>query len=471
MPVEEKSVVELMFFQALSKFDLIQKKDRILVAFSGGADSVTLLHILKKYSLSLGIEIMACHINHLLRGNESKRDEDFCKGLCAGWKIKCIVRRIDVNSYSIKYGVSIETAGRELRYKILYDVARKYECNKIAFAHHLDDVCETLLFRIFRGSGVSSLLAIPVKRDRIIRPILFVPKSEIIDFLENNKIPYVIDSSNSLADFDRNYIRSKIIPLIEKRFPAFREKILNLYEILIEEEKVWADMEKRLEGYCRVEKGKLFIEKSIFTQGREPVALVRRFVRRKIREISGDNYLPGFVLLKQMEIFSKENDGNKVVFLDSCIRIVSSYNRFIIEKCGKKFHKTSKYVKLIDNLEIEYGDYKLKFERQSPSGENFKKGFYCFFNANGTKSIRVRSRKPGDRFSIAKGHTKKIKDFYVDSKFSLLQREESFVLEGSKGKIIAIFVPGYGFRVSEEFYCKEDSGNIFKVKVSASSLA
>lgn len=463
--MEEKSVVEQKFFQILSRFDLIKEKDRILIAFSGGADSLALLYLLKKYSLSLRIEIVACHINHLLRGKESKRDEDFCKKLCREWKIKCIVRRVDVKSYSRRYGISLEAAGREIRYKVLYEISEKNNCNKIAFAHHLDDVCETLLFRIFRGSGVSSLLAIPVKRDKIIRPLLFIPKREIIDFLSMNNISYVIDSSNFLTDFDRNYIRSEIIPRIEKRFPAFREKILSFYKILFEEEKFWEGMEKRLEKYCKVEKRVLFIEKRLFNQNKVPLALARRFIRRKIGESFGNNCLPGYISLKQMEKFSIENTGNKVIFLDSFLRIVSSYDKFIIEKFEKKFPKSTKYVTLIDNLEVRYGAYKLKFEKQTSFIQTFKNGFCCFFDAYNIKSIRIRPRKPGDRFGIANGYTKKVKDFYIDSKFSLLQREESFVLESSNGGIVAIFVPGFGFRVSERFYCKKNSVNIFKVSV------
>ena len=160
--------------------NLIEKKDKILVALSGGPDSVCLLHILYKLIKEFDIEVGAIHINHMLRGKESDGDEKYIENLCGKLGIKYYVKRIDIEHIANSTGVSLEVAGRNERYKAFNQIRKEHNYNKVAVAHNANDQAETVLMRMMRGTGLEGLTGIKAKReDGIIRPILCLNRYEI----------------------------------------------------------------------------------------------------------------------------------------------------------------------------------------------------------------------------------------------------------------------------------------------------
>lgn len=197
---------------------IVDHHSNIIIAISGGADSVALLMALRL----LGYNIIAAHCNFNLRGAESKRDEDFVRELCSRENITCRVKSFDTSEYAANKKISIEIAARELRYSWFRALREELRCDYIAVAHHADDNVETLLLNLSFGTGIRGLSGMPYKRDDgIIRPLLDVSRAEIITFIESNFWEYVNDSSNAENVYRRNIIRNRIIPLLNELNPSF----------------------------------------------------------------------------------------------------------------------------------------------------------------------------------------------------------------------------------------------------------
>jgi len=222
--LKKKLLEKIILFNRKEK--LIIEGDSVLVAFSGGPDSTFLLYSLKELKKTLKIsDIKALHINHQLRGEESKRDEEFCKKFCLELGIEFFSEAVDVESFSKKEKKSIELSARELRYRSLEKKRKLLKFKKIATAHTMDDFCETVFFNFIRGAKKENLSGIPSKNENIIRPILPIKKQEILDFLHSQKIGFVIDSSNLKDDFSRNKIRNVLFPEIRKINKNFETSI------------------------------------------------------------------------------------------------------------------------------------------------------------------------------------------------------------------------------------------------------
>ena len=213
-----------------NKEKLIDSGDKILVALSGGADSVALLLALKEFYPS--VSLFACHVNHMLRGNEADRDMHFAEKLCKDNGIQIEILKTDVNAYAKTQGLSTELAARKVRYDFFVKVCKKHGINKVATAHTLSDNAETVLFNLTRGTGLHGLCGIPAKRTledgiMLIRPILYVSRSEIEEYLAKREQDFVTDSSNLTDDYTRNYFRHKIVPLLKEINPSFEESLKN----------------------------------------------------------------------------------------------------------------------------------------------------------------------------------------------------------------------------------------------------
>lgn len=187
--------------------------DHLLVAVSGGADSVFLLRILARLADEYCLRLTAAHLNHGLRGAESQRDEAFVRGVCTEMGIDCICKTVDIGLLQREKGRSLEDIGREERYRFLDEAAERCGAGKIATGHHREDQAETVLIHLLRGSGTEGLKGIlPIRDGRVIRPLLDVGRADIAEFLRRERLPYMTDSSNVNPVFLRNRIRTRLIP-------------------------------------------------------------------------------------------------------------------------------------------------------------------------------------------------------------------------------------------------------------------
>lgn len=205
---------------AIERFSLLSA-DNITVALSGGADSVALLHALCTLKDKLKINISAAHLNHMIRGDEALRDENFVKQLCGDMNIPLICESIDVPAYAEKNRLSIETAAREVRYAFF----ERINTGVVATAHTASDNLETVLFNLARGTGLNGLCGIPPKRSIYIRPLILVTRDEVEAYCAENGLSYVTDSTNLSDDYTRNRIRHTVIPVLKSVNPSAEKTV------------------------------------------------------------------------------------------------------------------------------------------------------------------------------------------------------------------------------------------------------
>ncbi len=222
--------------KTISEYDMITGGDAVCCAFSGGADSTALLLCLKELSEELHFSLSAVHINHMLRGEESDRDERFCAEICGKYGIPLEIFRRDAAEYSRSAGMSLETGAREMRYGIFGELIENGYAVKIATAHNLNDNAETVLFRLARGTGLKGLCGIPPVRDRFIRPLIECSREEIENFLRKKNENFVTDSTNISDDYARNKIRLRIMPEMAKVHGGFPGNISRTVNSLSEDE-------------------------------------------------------------------------------------------------------------------------------------------------------------------------------------------------------------------------------------------
>lgn len=204
----------------------------MLVALSGGPDSVVLLHFLWSLRREMKLSLGALYINHRIRPAAAIKEEKFCQKLCDKLGVRLHIVREDIPFLATVMKKGLEEAGREYRYRTFESMAQHHGYSKIALGHHKDDQVETVLFRIVRGTGPSGLLGIPAQRGKIIRPLLGVTKAEILVYLKRHRLSYCHDRSNDSLEFSRNYIRNKLLPELRKRLNAqVDQAIINLAEI------------------------------------------------------------------------------------------------------------------------------------------------------------------------------------------------------------------------------------------------
>ena len=222
--------------QTIEKYNLIEKDDKILVAVSGGPDSLSLLNVLYE----LGYNICVAHINHGLRENAIV-DECFVKEFCAEKNIKCFVKSINLKENL--NGMSTEEAGRKARYDFFDEVSEEQNCTKIATAHNSNDNVETVIMNMIRGSGMSGLKGIEPKRGNIIRPLIEISRKEIEEYCKENNLNPRHDESNDETVYTRNKVRIDLIPYIERNINSnVVNNITRMSKIISEEERFILDM-------------------------------------------------------------------------------------------------------------------------------------------------------------------------------------------------------------------------------------
>lgn len=206
----------------IRKYNMLEAGDEVIAALSGGADSVCLLLALIELRETLDIKVSAIHVNHCLRGEESMRDEDFCRDLCKKHDIPFIFGRFDVKNEAIRRKQSVEQAARNIRYEFF---AQHSDGRKLATAHNANDNTETIIFNLARGTGIKGIAGIPPVRDNIIRPLLEITRQQIEKYLSEQGQSFVTDSTNLTDDYTRNRIRHNVIPALQQINPSLFKTI------------------------------------------------------------------------------------------------------------------------------------------------------------------------------------------------------------------------------------------------------
>lgn len=214
-----------------------KRAELVIVGFSGGADSVCLLHFLRHLAKKKHFEIVAVHVNHGLRGKDSLADEKFCRALAKQLEVEFVSKKKAVRALAKKWNLSIEHAARKARYEAFAEVAQKMDAAKIALGHHLDDQAETILLNILRGTRAEGLCGIPVRRPlnkkvEIVRPLLCITRDEVEEYISLNSLSFVTDQTNFDDIYTRNWVRHELLPMLQKKQPKIRQHLAGMAEQL-----------------------------------------------------------------------------------------------------------------------------------------------------------------------------------------------------------------------------------------------
>ncbi|OGC77720.1 MAG: tRNA lysidine(34) synthetase TilS [candidate division Zixibacteria bacterium RBG_16_40_9] len=434
--------------ETIKKYQLLKSNDKILVAVSGGPDSVALLSILFDLRYKFNWDIETAHINHKLRGKGSDKDEEFVKTLACQLGLQFYLKSLDTKKFASRKKLSLEDAARQIRYEFLEKTAQNIKADKIALGHTQNDQAETVLMRLFRGSGSLGLSGIPIQRGEFIRPLLEVSREEILKYLKQKKLSCRTDKSNLTAQFLRNRIRQKLLPLLQKEFnPEIVSTLSRTATILNEiEQFLEKETEKIYKKVAGQKKGLILLDlKRFLSSGK---LIQRNLLRHSWTRLTNDIYPLDFKQVERvLDLTESGKVGKRVNLKNNYWAELNSKHLVIFKEQLKKYKIPVKFpgeFKLNGhNLKAQIVDREKLPEKVRTKSEN-----YAYLDWEKLKApLRLRSFLPGDRFRpLGMKGSKKVSDFFVDAKIPRHKREEIFLLT-SKGKIAWIV----GERISEDF--------------------
>ena len=433
---------------------LINKDEKLLLGLSGGPDSVFALKFFVKYKKKYKFNLVALHINHNLRGQDSEKDEDFCKTLCLNEGIDLIVKKIEVKDFAKKKKLSIEEAARQIRYNLFSEAAKEYNCTKVVTAHNKSDNTETVLINLIKGTGIKGLSGIPVQRDNIIRPFLCVTKDEITSYLKANGIDSRLDKSNDSNEFQRNYLRNVVLKGIKEEInpsidDAFFRTSQNLYktnEILLRQIRGIIRNEIKISG------NEVLIPMSIKDEYGE------EFLGEIIREVLAGNFAieaDHTTVEKINGLFSKQVGK----FVELKKQVLCFRERDSIRITNRKMEiKISKKLKLGSTVKLAGKNLQIK---EVEAGQIEKSGGTIEYLDLHKLSdeFEVRNWEKGDKFvPLGLKNFKKVSDFLTDIKVRSSERQSQLVLLNG-GKIIWVI----GRRIDDRFKITEQTQKAVKL--------
>jgi tRNA(Ile)-lysidine synthase len=478
------------FKQTIARYDLLEippaaglgKGDKILVALSGGPDSVALLYALLEIKDEFNLRLYVAHLNHKLRGRESDQDQEFVKNLSSKLNLKFFSKSIDVKKEAKRKKLSLEEAARSVRYRYLENLADRIRADKIALGHQADDQAETFLMRLLRGAGGAGLSGIPPKRGKIIRPLIEIKKEEIEKFLKQKGLCYRTDSSNLLPNYFRNKIRLALLPQIKKKFNPKIVDVLNRASniICLQQQYVEKNCEEILRLVCKSRK-MVRLRPDVRPSGRSPqedkivldlkrfmnydICLRRETIRLCVKELCGDLVELSFDSIERtLSLIQKEKSGRKVKLIGNTWAEVSGENLAIYSRKEKQYNYP---VSLPGKKNLRSLGVRIKSEIVSrsslPQKIKSKGEEVAFLDWQKLKGpFRLRSRRPKDKFRpLGMQGIKSIADFLIDMKVPRYERDEVMLLT-TKGKIAWVL----GYRISDEFKVTDKTKKVLKIEVA-----
>ena len=450
---------------------MIKAGETVVMGVSGGADSVCLLHMMLKHKETLDIKLLVVHVHHGIRGESADRDARFVEELCERHRLPFFLYKYDIPAFAKEKGMSTEEAGRYARYEA-FDKCLKENgveaIGKIAVAHNKDDLAETVLLNLFRGSGIKGLKGITPVRDRIIRPVLCLDRSEIEKYLQENNLEYITDESNFTEDYTRNKIRLNILPQIksdinEKAVAHIENTALNL-----------ALIDDYMESQCKLEydrlvvvKGEGLFIKEEFTNLHK--AMQGQLIKNCLYEVAKKRKDISTVHINSVvDLFAKE--------VGKCVNL--PYN--MVAK--RDYAGVNIYIPMADNIHKGDATYTLDiqdmgeyvFDNGAVTGsfsiQEDKYNEWIFMEKMYTKwiqcdimkvNLQLRTRRAGDYIVVdGKGSKKKLKDYFIDLKIPRDEREQILLL--ANGNEIVWII---GYRLNWNYRVTDELHDIYKLEV------
>ena len=432
----------------ISKNTLFSKTDKLLVAFSGGIDSVVLADLLHK----AGYNIQLAHCNFQLRGEEAKEDTSFCENFAQSIHAPFHLIYFDTKAYAAEHKLSIQMAARELRYNWFKTLKAEHGFNYILTAHHANDNIETLFVNLIRGTGIKGLQGIPEKQNDVVRPLLFATKDEIREYATKQQLQYREDSSNQEVKYKRNFIRHQIIPELKKLNPALEETFVSSIQFFKQSSEIVTEFAQlKFKSICKEENNQLFIDINLLLQEAQKETLLFEWLYRKNFKTSQIQQLTE-VLIADKQVGKQ--------FSSSTHQLVVDRKHVIVKALEKEYTEKAFVIKSISDT--AHLPIKLHFEETTNRAFSKDKNEITIAYSEHLFPLTLRKWKQGDKFKpLGMAGFKKLSDFFKDQKLSLFEKEATWILE-SKEHIVWIV----GHRVDDRCKVNEETKKTIKISIS-----
>ena len=454
--------------------ELVSPGDRVLVAVSGGIDSLALLYLLEQFSKELGYELFVAHLNHLARGKESDEDARFVGKEADKLSLPFFIEEIDVAREKPHLKTSFQESARILRYRFLEKILLSIKGNKIAVGHTADDQVETVLMNLLRGAGLRGLAGIPKKRGHVIRPLLGCTRDELKLFLKKRNLPYRMDSSNNEKKYLRNKIRHDLIPFLRTFNSDISGNLVGLAEIVREDDD-WISGKTR-ELYSQLvttPNGMRGLCFNISEFQKQPLAMKRRLIREALYQLKGNlRAITALHVRQVLDLFVHAIVGSRLK-LPGDVGVSCDYGTVnfslseesednLVFPPGRK--KKTIRLKVPGVTSLAEGRVQLHARLIEPPvvfPESVdEKQAYLDFEKTG-EFIGARFFQPGDLFVPLgmRGH-KKLKSYFIDRKIPREKRPFIPILTNAEDDIIWI----YGERISDRFRISEKTQKVLFIE-------
>jgi tRNA(Ile)-lysidine synthase len=467
----KERALEQRVIKFIREHNLFLAGDRLVVAVSGGGDSVCLLHILAQGRKELGVELYVAHLNHQLRGAESDSDASYVSNLARRLDVPATIERRDVAAYRDQKGGSLEEAAREVRYSFLAEVARGIVTSKVAVGHTCDDHIETIVMHLLRGAGTTGLCGLQPRsvlpygessgRLEVVRPLLEVTRQEAMDYCQRYSLAPCSDSSNVSPSFLRNRIRLELLPVLRSYNPGIDKALLRLADIagddlsFIEEQAslLWKKLVSEEDDIIYLDMSQMVAS---------PRAMQRQIFRRAVKQLRGNLKDVEADHIEAMMYFLSKPAGKKLC-LPYGLTLSTEYGRLVLASAQASICPLPP-LKGVSNIDIP-GETDLPGWRvradiiQEVVGD--ADGLAASFDLDKVgKELTVRRRRPGDRFQpLGMSQTKKLQDFMVDSRIPRSWRDRVPLICSSKQILWVV-----GWRIDDRVKVTENTKEILRLQ-------
>jgi len=434
--------------ETIAAHRMIAPGDVVLVGVSGGPDSTALLHALRALRRSLRCRLRACHVHHGLRGREADADARQARALARSLRIPFTEHRVDVRAHARTHGLSIETAARQLRYRVLSDVADRVGATRIATGHNADDQTETVLLNIVRGAGPAGVAGIPPVRGNLIRPLIGVTRAEVERYCHAQGLSYRLDRSNLDTQHTRNRIRLEILPMLRRVQPQVDSALRRLAAILREENEYISEQARQaLREIGSQRPGQIGLARG--SVGSLPRALQRRVLRAAIAVLKGDELDLPLERIDAIAALAVSGRTGSVVELPDGLVAELTYGELTIKRAAAKPDARAGEWTLpvpgqvsIPELGVEISAARSR-ARRPPSDPDM-----ALLDAGSVASpLTVRTWRKGDRFTpLGVRGSVKLHDFFINAKVPRAERE-SVPIVTSGGAILWVA----GHRIDDHY--------------------
>lgn len=447
--------------------DMLNSCSEIILGVSGGPDSMTMLHILNELKNVFGYRLRAVHVNHGIRGEEALRDQQMVEKICKEWEVPCSVYQYDVPSIAAEWKTGTEETGRKVRRMAFEEEKSKHselpEQVRVALAHNQNDMAETMLHHLARGTGIRGLCSLKPLNGEIIRPLLCLERSEIVNYVEEHKIPTVLDSSNLEDDYTRNRIRRHILPLMEQEInPRAIAHMAEASEIFGQAENYFTKLAKSLAGqYVRAD-GTCVLDKSFF----EKEEIVQNYVIRELLEVTAGHqsdltsgHIKQIVELYRMQTGRKINLPYKMEAYRVYEGVLIRKRTAVSQKKQSAEKQDVQSLCIPGETKWQQGSFFVRIF--SYNGEKIlEKKYTKWFDCDKINcELSVRTRRSGDYMVVNKsGGHKKLTRCMIDDKIPGEQRTDIPLI--ADGNEIVWIVGG---RINERYKITSETGRVLEI--------